>query len=43
MIQNSVRVNLGATYIDSYIVEQELRTTPYLTESFQGVWKIENK
>ena len=43
MIQNGVRVNLGATYIDSYIEEQELRTTPYLTESFQGVWKIEKK
>ena len=43
MIQNGVRVNLGATYIDSYIEEQEFRTTPYLTESFQGVWKIEKK
>tara|TARA_B100000767_G_scaffold70659_1_gene67273 strand:- start:2068 stop:4311 length:2244 start_codon:yes stop_codon:yes gene_type:complete len=43
LIQNGVRVNLGATYVDSYINRQEFRTTPYLTESFQGVWKVEKK
>ena len=43
LIQNGFRVNLGATYIDSYINKQKLRTTPYLTERFQGVWKIEKK
>ena len=43
LIQNGIRVNLGATYIDSYIENQDLRITPYLTESFQGVWKVEKK
>ena len=43
LIQNGIRINLGVTYIDSYIDEGELRTTPYLTESFQGVWKVEKK
>jgi len=35
--------HFGATYIDSYIEDQDLRITPYLTESFQGVWKVEKK
>ena len=43
LIQNGIRVNLGATYIDSYIEDQDLRITPYLTESFQGVWKVKKK
>ena len=28
---------------NSYIENQDLRITPYLTESFQGVWKVEKK
>ena len=43
LIQNGIRVNLGATYIDSYIHEEDLKITPYLTENFQGVWKVEKK
>ena len=38
-----LRINLGATYIDSYLEEERVKTRPYLTERFQGVWKIEQK
>ncbi len=38
---NGLRMNIGATYIDSSIIENSIEFTPYLTESFQGVWKIE--
>ena len=43
LVQNGIRVNLGATFIDSYIQNQELKVQPYLTERFQGVWKVEKK
>ena len=38
-----LRVNLGATYIDTYAEENSIKTIPYLTERFQGVWKVEKK
>ncbi len=41
--QNGVRINLGATYIDTYAKAAGVKTRPYLTERFQGVWKIEKK
>ena len=41
VFNNGLRMNIGATYIDSSIVENGIEFTPYLTESFQGVWKIE--
>ena len=43
LFQGGLRINLGATYIDSYLEEEGVKTTPYLTERFQGVWKIEQK
>lgn len=43
LFQNSLRLNLGITYIDSHIKEKGIKSTPYLTESFQGVWRIEKK
>tara|TARA_B100000767_G_C19762765_1_gene536018 strand:- start:471 stop:2678 length:2208 start_codon:yes stop_codon:yes gene_type:complete len=41
LFQNNLRLNLGLTYIDSYIEEKGVKSTPYLTESFQGVWRVE--
>ncbi len=41
--QNGVRINLGATYLDTYAEAGGIKTRPYLTERFQGVWKIEKK
>ncbi|MCY4298877.1 MAG: TonB-dependent receptor plug domain-containing protein [Flavobacteriaceae bacterium] len=41
--QSGYRINLGATYLDSYIKEDEVKTRPYLTERFQGVWRLEKK
>ena len=41
--QNGVRINLGATYVDTYAEAGGVKTRPYLTERFQGVWKIEKK
>ncbi len=41
IFNNGLRMNIGATYIDSSIIENGIEFTPYLTESFQGVWKIE--
>ena len=38
---NNLRLNLGATYIDSFIKKDGLSVIPYLTERFQGVWKIQ--
>ena len=38
---NNLRINLGATYIDSFIKKDGLSVIPYLTERFQGVWKIQ--
>lgn len=35
------RINLGLTYIDAFIQSEENKTLPYLTERFQGVWKVE--
>jgi len=43
LLENGIRFNLGATYIDSYIKEDGVKTVPYLTEKFQGVWKFEKK
>jgi outer membrane receptor for ferrienterochelin and colicins len=40
VFQNGLRISLGATYIDSYIESKGLKTIPYLTEKFQGVWNI---
>ncbi len=37
---NNLRINLGATYIDSFIKKDGLSVIPYLTERFQGVWKF---
>jgi outer membrane receptor for ferrienterochelin and colicins len=41
--QGGIRINFGATYIDTKIEEEGILTRPYLTEQFQGVWKIEKK
>jgi outer membrane receptor for ferrienterochelin and colicins len=41
--QGGLRINLGATFIDTYLEEDGIKTTPYLTERFQGVWRIEKK
>ena len=43
MVEGGLRVNLGATYIDTYAEENGIKTMPYLTERFQGVWKVEKK
>ena len=43
LAQGGVRINLGATYIDTYVEENSIKTMPYLTERFQGVWKVEKK
>ena len=43
LAQGGLRVNLGATYIDTYAEENGIKTMPYLTERFQGVWKVEKK
>ena len=43
LAQGGLRVNLGATYIDSFVEENGIKTMPYLTERFQGVWKVEKK
>jgi outer membrane receptor for ferrienterochelin and colicins len=36
-------MNLGATYIETYVDEKGIKTMPLLSERFQGVWKIEKK
>jgi len=41
LIQNGIRLNLGTTFIDSYILENNIKTIPYLTERIRGVWRIE--
>ena len=41
LTQNGIRLNLGATFIDSYILENNVKTIPYLTERIRGVWRIE--
>ena len=43
LAQGGLRVNLGATYIDTFAEENSIKTMPYLTERFQGVWKVEKK
>ena len=43
LAQGGLRVNLGATYIDTFTEENSIKTMPYLTERFQGVWKVEKK
>ena len=34
---------MGATYVDTNILDDGTKKLPYLTERFQGVWKIEKK
>ena len=41
LIQNGIRLNLGTTFIDSFIKEENFKSTPFLTERYQGVLKIE--
>lgn len=41
--QGGLRINVGATYIDTYVEENGIKTVPFLTERFQGVWKVEKK
>ena len=43
LIQNGIRINLGTTFIDSFIKEENFKSTPFLTERYQGVLKIEKK
>ena len=43
LVQGGLRVNLGATFIDTYAKENGIKTIPYLTERLQGVWKVEKK
>ena len=43
LTQHGYRINLGTTYIDSYIKEDGVASQPYLTERFQGVWRLEKK
>jgi len=43
LFNNGLRINIGATYIDSSIIEDGEEFIPYLTESFQGVWKVEKQ
>ena len=43
LFRGGLRINLGATYIDSYLESAGSKTRPYLTERFRGVWKIEQK
>ena len=43
LVKGGLRVNLGATYIDTFAEENGIKTMPYLTERFQGVWKVEKK
>ena len=43
LAQRGLRVNLGATHIDTNAEENGIKTMPYLTERFQGVWKVEKK
>ena len=38
--QGGLRINLGATYIDTFMEENGIKTMPFLTERFQGVWKV---
>jgi outer membrane receptor for ferrienterochelin and colicins len=41
--QGGLKINVGATYIDTYVEENGIKTVPFLTERFQGVWKVEKK
>ncbi len=41
--KGALRMNLGATYIETYVDEKGIKTMPLLSERFQGVWKIEKK
>ena len=43
LASSGLRINLGATFIDTFAEENGTKTTPYLTERFQGVWKLEKK
>lgn len=36
-----LRINTGVTYVDTFADENGTKTTPYLTERFNGVWKVE--
>ena len=41
--RRGLRINLGATYIDTFVEENGIKTIPFLTERIQGVWKLEKK
>jgi outer membrane receptor for ferrienterochelin and colicins len=41
--RGGLRINLGATYIDTFVEENGIKTIPLLTERIQGVWKLEKK
>jgi outer membrane receptor for ferrienterochelin and colicins len=37
------RIKMGATYIDANIQKDGIKTRPYLTERFKGVWLVQKK
>jgi outer membrane receptor for ferrienterochelin and colicins len=41
--QGGLRINVGATYIDTYVEENGIKTVPFLTERIQWVCKVEKK
>lgn len=43
VFSGGLRANLGVTYIDSSINSNGIKSVPYLTEKFQGVWSFEKK
>ena len=43
LVPGGFRINIGATYIDTNIQEDGIKTKPFLTERFQGVWKVQKK
>ena len=43
LFDDGLRINFGITYIDSSIIQNDRKSTSYLTERFQGVWRIEKK
>ena len=43
LVPGGFRINMGATYIDTNIQKDGIKTMPFLTERFQGVWKVQKK
>mgnify|MGYP001171763951 CR=1 FL=1 len=43
LVPDGYRINIGATFIDTNIQEEGVLRRPYLTERFQGVWKVQKK